>query len=214
MNTINYPRVKPISLSIVIITLNEEKNIGRCIDSVTKISDEILIIDSFSSDNTQKICQKKRVRFLQHRFQGHVEQKNYALKKAKYNYILSLDADECLEDEAVAVIENIKNNWQYDAYSFKRLTNYCGKWIYHCGWYPDRKIRLFDRRKAKWGGVNPHDKVILLQKVKEFSLDVNILHYSFPSISYHVDTVNKYSEIASQELWRQKNESTYSKIFF
>ena len=204
-----------VPLSTTIITLNEEKNITRCIDSVARISDEILVIDSFSTDATSDICQKKGVRFLKHHFKGYVEQKNYALKVAKYDHILSLDADECLEEKTIAVIEKIKRNWQYDAYSFKRLTNYCGKWVYHCGWYPDRKTRLFDKRKARWGGVYLHEKIVFLEGGITFPLDVNILHYSVSSISFHADAINRYSEIASKELLKQKKNIYFLKdIFF
>ena len=190
-------------LSTAIVTLNEEKNIARCIDSIKKISDEILVVDSYSTDKTKAICKKKGVRFLQNPFEGHVEQKNYALKMASYNHVLSLDADECLKKEALEVIERIKSNWEYDAYTLRRLTNYCGKWIYHCGWYPDLRIRLFDKRKVKWGGVNPHDEIIFKKKGSLATLDIDILHYSFPSISFHADTANKYSEIASRELMKK-----------
>ena len=99
-----------------------------------------------------------------HKFDGHIEQKNYAITQAKNQYVLSLDADEALTPELRDAILKIRDNWEFDSYSFNRLTNYCGQWIKHCGWYPDKKLRLWDTAKGKWGGENPHDKVIMNSK--------------------------------------------------
>ena len=189
-------------LSVVIITLNEEMQIGRCIDSVQEIADEILIIDSFSTDNTQKVAIEKGVRFIQNKFEGHIQQKNYGIEKASHNYIFSLDADELLDEKAQSEILRIKSDWSHDSYTLKRLTNYCGKWIKHCGWYPDKKNRVFDRRKAKWGGINPHDKIVVQGNATNKEIHGNILHYSFDSISSHAKTANSFSEIASYEAFK------------
>ena len=118
-------------LTAVIITLNEEKNIGRCLESVKDIADEIVVVDSFSTDNTEKICKQYGIRFLQHSFVGHIEQKNWAITQAKYPHILSLDADELLSDRLKRSIREVKENCEFDGYYFNRLTNYCGKWIRH-----------------------------------------------------------------------------------
>lgn len=142
----------PIKLSAVIITYNEEDNIERCLESLEKTADEILVVDSFSSDRTAEICKSKGVEFIQHSFEGHIEQKNYALSRASNDYVLSLDADEALSDKLIQSIRAAKQNWSTNGYSVNRLTNYCGKWIRHCGWYPDKKIRLWDKRKGTWGG--------------------------------------------------------------
>lgn len=190
-------------ISVVIITLNEEKRIGRCIDSVAEIADEILIIDSFSTDRTQEIAEQKGAQFIQNTFEGHIQQKNFGVNGAKYDMILSLDADESLDEVALSEIIKIKRDSSCDAYSFKRLTNYCGKWIRHCGWYPDKKTRLFDRKKGHWGGVNPHDRVVLDQDSTHQELGGNILHYSFPTISSHALTANSFSEIAALEAFNK-----------
>ena len=150
-----------VSLSVVIITFNEERNIGRCLESVMGLAEEIIVVDSFSTDNTREICEQYGVRFLENEFHGHIEQKNWAKEQAKFDYILSLDADEALDQELYREIMEVKQNWQGDAYKMNRLTNYCGKWIHHSGWYPDTKLRLFDRKKGDWGGNNPHDKFIM-----------------------------------------------------
>src|SRR6187551_311049 len=134
----------PIQLSVVIITFNEERNIARCLDSVREIADDVVVVDSFSTDKTEAICREKGARFVQHKFEGHIEQKNYAVTQAKFPYILSLDADEAPDEKLIASIKKVKADWIADGYSMNRLTNYCGKWIHHCGWYPDVKLRLWD----------------------------------------------------------------------
>ena len=185
-------------ISVVIITWNEEKNIGRCLDSVKDIADDIVVVDSFSTDRTKQIVQEKGARFVEHPFEGHIQQKNWAITQAKYPHILSLDADEVPDELLCREINRIKQKWTYDGYCFNRLTYYCGKWIRHGGWYPDRKLRLWDSRKGKWGGVNPHDIFILEPGCKTGYLQGNLLHYSFYSISQHVLQVNKFTDISSK----------------
>ncbi|MBP6695884.1 MAG: glycosyltransferase family 2 protein, partial [Saprospiraceae bacterium] len=140
------------SLSVVIITLNEEKNIGRCLDSVKDIADEIIVIDSFSTDQTQKICDSYGATFIQKEWLGYVETKNFAIQQSSFNLILSLDADESLTDKLKNSVKLVKDNRNEDGYILNRLTNYCGQWIYHSGWYPDKKLRLFDKTKGGWHG--------------------------------------------------------------
>jgi glycosyltransferase involved in cell wall biosynthesis len=190
-------------LSAVIITYNEEKNIARCIESVRAVADEILVVDSFSTDATESICSDFGVRFVQHPFAGHIEQKNYALSQARHDCVLSLDADEALSPELADSIAKTKNNWQHDGYAFNRLTSYCGQWIKHCGWYPDPKIRLFDRRKALWGGINPHDKIIMADSAATGHLPGDLLHYTFSSVAEHIEQINAFSEIKAEGLFRK-----------
>ena len=124
-------------ISVVIITYNEEKNIERCIRSVINIADELVIVDSFSSDNTVKLATKLGARVYQHAFEGYREQKNYALTKATNRYVLSLDADEALSSRLEESILNEKETLSFDGYTFNRLNRYCGTWIKHSNWYPD-----------------------------------------------------------------------------
>jgi glycosyltransferase involved in cell wall biosynthesis len=186
-------------LSAVIITFNEELNIVRCLQSLDGIADEIVVVDSFSNDNTENLCKPFGVRFIKHAFEGHIQQKSYAAHQATYNYVLSLDADEALSDELKKSVLEVKNNWQADGYSFSRLNNYLGQWIRHCGWYPDIKLRLWDKRKGQWGGNNPHDKVIMQPGSKVYKINGDLLHYTYYSIRQHLDQINKFSEIAAIE---------------
>ncbi|MBS1772403.1 MAG: glycosyltransferase family 2 protein [Bacteroidetes bacterium] len=188
-----------IKLSVVIITLNEEKNLRRCLESVKNVADEILVVDSISTDNTVKIAVGYGAKIILQKFLGHIEQKNFAAQKASHDWVLSLDADECLSPELEQSILKTKNSPTCNAYRFPRLNNFCGTWIKHCGWYPDAKIRLFNRTKGKWTGENPHDKWALDNlNEKEGLLKGDLLHYSFNSISDYVKKIEKYSEIAAR----------------
>jgi glycosyltransferase involved in cell wall biosynthesis len=189
-----------VSISAVIIAYNEEKNIGRCIASLTGIADDIVVVDSFSKDRTREICESMGARVVLHAFKSHIDQKNHAITQALHPHILSLDADEALSPQLAKSILEVKKNWTHDGYSMNRLTNYCGQWIHHCGWYPDRKLRLWDSRKGQWGGVNPHDVFIMEKGCRTKRLDGDLLHYSFYSIEQHKQKVEQYSSIAASEL--------------
>jgi glycosyltransferase involved in cell wall biosynthesis len=142
-----------VKISVVIITYNEEKNIARCIDSVMSVADEIVVIDSFSKDRTKELCLAKGVLFFEHAFRNHIDQKNYAVTKASHQYILSLDADEYLSPELIKSLQEVKKTWPCDAYRMNRLSSYGTRWIKHGSWYPDRKIRLWNRDVGVWGGI-------------------------------------------------------------
>jgi glycosyltransferase involved in cell wall biosynthesis len=201
-----------IKLSIVIITFNEEKNIGRCLKSVKGVADEMIVVDSFSQDDTVSIAESHDAKIIQHKFEGHIEQKNYANSRATYPHILSLDADEALSQDMYEQVLKIKKDWQYDAYSFNRLTNYCGRWIKHGGWYPDVKIRLFDRRCGAWKGVNPHDKYVVgTGNVKHIKSD--ILHYSYYTVSDHIKQIDYFSGIKAKELYKRNKKSRFFKRY-
>lgn len=197
-----------VPLSVVIITFNEERNIGRCLDAVKAIADDVVVIDSFSTDKTKQICLEKGARFVEHAFEGHIQQKNWAITQAKFPHVLSLDADEAPDEELKKAILQVKADWTHDGYTMNRLTNYCGQWIRHCGWYPDTKLRLWDSRKGRWGGVNPHDKYELTAAgATEKQLPGNILHYSYYTVQEHYKQADKFSSIAARALFENGKKS-------
>jgi len=194
-------------ISVVIITFNEEKNIERCLQSVEEIADEIVVLDSFSTDRTEEICKKFNVKFHQHKFDGHIQQKNRVVGLAENDYVLSLDADEAPDETLINEIKRIKENTNSDAYYFNRLTNYCGKWIKHCGWYPDKKLRIWNKNKGEWGGINPHDKVIMQKNTSLEYLKGDLLHYSYYSIHQHIAQINSFTEIGANEAFKKGKKS-------
>lgn len=202
----------PVKISAVIITYNEEKNIERCLKSLQGIADEIVVVDSYSTDRTKEICESFNVRFLLHPFDGHIQQKNYAVAQACHEYILSLDADEALSPTLQASILEVKNKWEKDGYEFNRLTNYCGSWIKYAGWYPDTKLRLWKKVSGKWGGTNPHDKLILNKGTSKGLLKGDLLHYSFYSIAEHIAQINYFSDIAAREAFLKGKRASIFQI--
>ncbi|HOG20111.1 MAG TPA: glycosyltransferase family 2 protein [Salinivirgaceae bacterium] len=200
-------------ISVVIITFNEEKNIKRCLESVHGLADDIVVLDSYSTDKTEDICKEFGVRFFQHPFDDFIAQKNRALTHAKYPHVLSLDADEVLSTELYNSIKAVKENWQADGYYFNRLTNYCGKWIKHCGWYPDQKLRLWNTRKGKWEGYKIHEKVELVTGSTQMHLKGDLLHYSYHSISGHAKQADSFTNITAEAAFNRGKRSSILKIW-
>ena len=190
------------SLSVVIITKNEETNIGICIDSVAAIADEIIVLDSFSTDKTAEICYQKGVEFHQHAFDGHIQQKNRAKDLAKSDWILSLDADERPSGQLLQNIAALKSsNFRGNAsgYTMNRLNFYCGKPIKTCGWYPDTKLRLWKKNSGSWTGINPHDRFELDNGLISEHLQGDILHNTYPTHDDMVRQAKKFAQIAANQ---------------
>ncbi|MFH1005716.1 MAG: glycosyltransferase [Bacteroidota bacterium] len=201
-----------IPLSVVIITFNEEKNIGRCLDSVKDVADDIVVLDSFSSDRTKEICCRYGVNFIQRKWEGYSTTKNFANSQTKYDLILSIDADESLSDELKKSILNVKRKSEIKEYKFNRMTNYCGKWIKHGGWYPDVKVRIFDRRKFKWEGMI-HEKLSGINEKFIELLNGDCLHYSYYSVDEHYKQVGSFTDIASKALFVEGKKPSFINLF-
>jgi len=190
-------------ISACIISFNEEKKIEDCLKSLAGIADEIIVVDSNSTDNTVAIAQKYTDRIILQDFLGFIEQKNFAVQQAENDWVLSLDCDERLSPELQEAITGIKGTIeQADAYRMPRKTFYIYRWLNHC-WYPDLKIRLFNKNTAYWGGTNPHDHIVLSSS-NIVQLAGDIYHYSFDSISDHIQTIDKFTEIGADELIRKQ----------
>ncbi len=199
-------------ISALIITYNEEASIARCIRSLEKVADEIIVIDSFSTDDTAKICHDLGVTFIEHRFEGHIQQKNFAITQANHDYCLSLDADEELNDEAIQSILSLKNNFSADGYTINRRNNYCGTWVKHSGWYPDRKLRLWHKKKGTWQGVNPHDSFKMDHGSSTGHIQGELKHYTVASLSAHVQQINYFTDIAAEELQKKGKRASLCDI--
>lgn len=200
-------------LSVVVITYNEEKNIERCLQSVRPIADEIIVLDAYSTDNTVSIAKRNGARVVQDAFTGYIQQKNKALAFADHDYVLSLDADEAIDAKLRDAIAAAKAAFRATAYSMNRCTNYCGRFIRRGTWYPDAKVRLFNKSLARWAGTNPHDRIELRPSDHTIEhLPGDILHHSFPSIEDHLQKSNKYSSIAARAMWLKGKKSNWFKL--
>ena len=178
-----------------------------------EVADEIVVLDSFSTDQTSSICAKHGVQFFQHAFDGHIQQKNRAISYAAHPHILSLDADEALDETLVASIKRVKAHFEKEGYYINRLTNYCGHWVKHCGWYPDAKLRLWDSRKGQWTGINPHDKYELFAGDKNTGhLNGDILHYSYYTLEDHYKQVEYFTTIASKAYFEAGKRAPFYKL--
>ncbi|MFB3923152.1 MAG: glycosyltransferase family 2 protein [Terriglobia bacterium] len=186
------------SISATIITHNEAKNIERAVRSLS-VADEILVIDAESGDGTREIAAQLGARVIIHPWAGFAAQKNFAQNQAKHDWILSLDADEELDGQAQAAILRWKRTEPVAAgYRFARRARYLGRWILHSGWYPDYKLRLFDRRRGRWQGDFVHESVVV--SGREERLDGEILHYTCDSLADHRQRIEFYTDLAAQEM--------------
>lgn len=202
------------ALSVVIITFNEEKNIGRCIGSVKTVADEIIVIDSFSNDRTVDIATAMGARVKQSVFDGYVNQKNKAINETLHDYVLLLDADEFLSEELADSILKEKQNFEYKAYAMKRCNIFRGSFIRHGLWYPDRKLRLFDKRYGCCGGLNPHDEIIMKDTRKVKLLKGDMYHHTFDDVDAYRKRNIEVSNIVAQSIFEAGIKKSRWKIIF
>jgi glycosyltransferase involved in cell wall biosynthesis len=199
-----------MKISATVITFNEERNIARVIESL-RCCDEILVVDSGSNDRTVEIAVKLGARVVDASWHGYATQKNLAAELATYDWILALDADESLSEALEGEIWQIKKNGpEFDAYTVPRLAQYLGRWILHSGWYPDRKVRLFDRRKAKWVGEFVHESVKVEGAVGH--LQSNLLHFTCSSLSEHLRSLDSYTTLAAEEIVTRGKNIGYARM--
>ena len=187
-----------MKISAVIVSLNEERNIARAIESL-RCADEILVVDSGSKDRTREIAARLGARVMEEPWRGYAAQKNFAAHAAAYDWILSIDADEALNEELEGEVLALKlTEPAFQVWSMPRLAQYCGRWIRHGGWYPDKKNRLYHRAFGEWVGSYVHESVKSEHPVGE--LKGHLLHFTCGSLSEHMQTVDKYTTLAASEL--------------
>ena len=193
-----------------IITRNEEVNLPDCLASVGW-ADEIVVVDSRSTDRTREIAAAAGARVIERDFAGHIEQKNFAVDQAKNDWVLCIDADERLSPELRASMQAaLEDPAPPEAFEFARLTFHVGRPIRHGGWYPDRKTRLFDRRKARWGGRNPHDHVEVKGRTGRLAGDLH--HYSYRSLSDHLRQIDFFTDIAAKDKRARGERSSFARM--
>ena len=200
--------MQKLPISLVIITLNEEKNIERCIQSAPWVS-EVVVLDSGSQDRTVELAQKAGAKTFVEAWRGYRDQKARAADLASNPWILSLDADEALSEELSQEIQDLWKNQLYETaggYESPRVSFYLGRWIWHGGWYPDKQVRLFDRRKCFWSKGHVHERV----EGKDIrKLNHPIRHWPFEDLNAQIQTNNEYSSLAAQDLVKQGKEFSY-----
>lgn len=201
-----------MKITATIITLNEERNIARAIESL-RCCDEILVMDSGSNDRTMELAGNLGARVVESPWRGYAGQKNRAAECACNDWILSIDADEALSEALEGELWSIKKNGpKYDAYTMPRLAQYLGRWILHSGWYPDRKVRLYNRYKAKWVGDFVHESVHVSGRIGH--LESSLLHFTCDSLSEHLKTMDRYTTLAAEELVFRKTRIHLSNLIF
>ena len=201
-----------MKISATIITFNEERNIARVLESL-RCCDEVLVLDSGSNDRTVEIATKLGAHVVEASWHGYAAQKNIATELAANDWILALDADESVSEALEAEIWQIKKAGPDAAgYSMPRLAQYLGRWILHSGWYPDRKVRLFDRRKAHWVGKFVHESVKVEGRIVH--LQSNLLHFTCDSLSQHLRSMDGYTTLAAQEIVSRGIKVNLSRMLF
>lgn len=201
------------NLSVVIITLNEEDRVEEALKSCRDIADEIVVLDSFSTDKTCEIAARYDAVIYKNVFNDYASQKNLSLEKASHEWILNLDADERVSDRLKNEILAFKQKPDpeaeeddADGFLINRKTFYLGRWIKHSGWYPDCKLRLFRKSKSRWRG-RIHEALVLEGKTARMTGD--ILHFTYRNITDHIQRLNSYSRLQALDIADKKKKALY-----
>ncbi|MBM3985163.1 MAG: glycosyltransferase family 2 protein [Planctomycetes bacterium] len=190
------PDHAPVPLSVCIITLNEEDNLPRCLASVQGLATQVVVVDSGSTDRTQALAREAGAEVIERPFTGHVDQKQFALERATADWVLCLDADEWLDDALRAAVARVVQDGvpaDVDGYELDRRSLYLGAWIDHGGWAPQWRLRLVRRGRARWTGMDPHDRLEAQGRVAR--LPGRLGHRPYRSLSDHVAKVNRYTDL-------------------
>ncbi len=202
-----------MEISTVIITFNEEKRLEPALKSLAGLASEIVVVDSFSTDKTVKLAKKYTNKVFQRKWTDYSDQKNYANTRASFPWILSLDADERISSELrKEILEIKKEEPECDGFLIPRQVYYLGRWIRHSGWYPDRKLRLFRKEKARWEGEYVHERLVVEGKIQKLSGSIH--HFTYRNISEHLDRINKFSELGAQKLYAKGKKCRWPRLVF
>jgi glycosyltransferase involved in cell wall biosynthesis len=201
------------SISAALITHNEAVNIDDALQSLSWV-DEIVVVDSGSTDGTTDLCRRHTDRIFHREWTGYVDQKNFAVRKASYDWILSLDADERLSAELIEEVQMLRRDGFHSAgYRIPRVTFFMGRWLRHGDWYPDYQLRVFDRRRGRWQGGRVHESV-KLQGCKPGLLKGELLHFSYRSLSDYLKRLESYTTLAASDYSDRGKRATAAKLVF
>ncbi|MBU1185841.1 MAG: glycosyltransferase family 2 protein [Acidobacteria bacterium] len=202
-----------MKISVVIITFNEEKRLEPALKSVHSIAEEIIVVDSLSTDETIRIAQKYTDKIYKRKWTNYADQKNFANEKARFPWILSLDADERLSPELRREIEELlPEEPDCTAFSMPRVVYYFGRWIRHSGWYPDRKVRLFRKEAARWEGEFVHESLVVDGEIRKLKGDLH--HFTYKNIRQHLARINDFSDLGAQKLYVANKKSRICHLVF
>ena len=193
-----------VKIAAAIITLNEERNIERCLKSLSNCVDEIVVLDSYSKDRTAEICARYNVNFIQKEWMGYAQSKNLLNTHVKSDYIFSIDAYEALDQTMINDLLRLKKEGIDGIYEVNRKTNYCGKWIRHCGWYPEYKMRLFPKQSVSWEGDFVHETLAYPKKMVVKRLKGHLEHFSYYTESEHRKKAFQYADLSVQKYIKEK----------
>jgi len=203
-------------ISVCMIAGAEAHRIGRALESVVGWTAEIIVVvNEDVDDGTDRVAEQFGARVFREPWKGYVAQKNSAAEKATQPWILGLDADEVvsesLRDEIIRVISDPRLSERFAAFSFPRCTWFCGRWIRHGDWYPDRQTRLWRRGMAKWGGIDPHDKLVVNGRVGRLRGD--LLHFTALDLNHQIVKYLKYAEIFAQQRVQTRKPASQFDLF-
>jgi len=202
-----------MEISAVIITYNEEKRLEAGLKSLTDVVEEIIVVDRYSDDDTIKLARKYTDRVFLRKWTNFSDQKNYGNSKAKFPWILSLDADERLSPELREEILQLKEQEpEYSGFGIPRRIFYLGRWVRHTAWNPDLKIRLFRRDKARWEGEYVHEDLVIEGEVKK--LKGSLYHFTYRNIADHLRRMNTFSDLGAQKLYAENKKCRWYHLAF
>lgn len=200
-------------VSVIVITKNEEHNIDDCLRSVSWAK-EIVVVDTGSTDATIERARQFTEKVFSHEWQGYGETKNFALQQCSYEWVLWIDADERvtpeLQGEIQKALEMVENTTV--AFRIPRLANFLGKWIYHCGWYPGKVIRLFRKSSATFSKAKVHEQ-LLVGEGKIGELQAHLLHYTDPTLEHYFEKLNRYTSLAAEDLYARRKRFHLYQLF-
>ncbi len=198
--------------SAVVVAKNEAQNIEACLKPLLRIADEVLVADSGSHDETPAIAQKLGARVIHLKWEGYAQTKNRANQQAKHDWILSIDADEVLSEELEKNLQSLKPR-EHTVYALDRITNYCGQWVKHSGWYPDWKLRLFNRAHSHWEGAFVHERLHLPKGTKTERLKGKLFHYSYRTEEEHLQRIEKYAHLSALQMLEEGRKTSLFKLY-